>query len=209
METSSPVVVDAFSITNAYGLSVSAKAVARYSLSLSLSALDSVAPPAVVRTDIFRHASAPAALARRSMRRIRRRTHTEGGGEDDGFFGDGHDGPFGGGGDGGRGWNSGDSDPGWDGSGDSSSSDPAFDFIYEVVCWIAFSSCAHFAFKRMGRLLAPRGPSILLMLGGTWLYCSLEFGDIAWQTLVHCEKSECMGIPADFLGTVILCSILL
>ncbi|XP_074560224.1 uncharacterized protein LOC141816319 [Curcuma longa] len=157
METSSSV-ADAFSITNAYGLSVSAKAVARYSLSLS--ALDSVAPPAVVRTDIFRHASAPAALARRSMRRIRRRTHTEGGGVDDGFFGDGDDGPFGGGGDGGRGWNSGDSGPGWDESGDSSSSDPAFDFIYEVVCWIALSNCAHFAFKRMGRLLAPRGPSV-------------------------------------------------
>ncbi|XP_042462874.1 uncharacterized protein LOC122046317 [Zingiber officinale] len=158
METSSAI-ADVFSAAaSVHGLAASARAVARCPLSV----LDSVGPPTVVRADIFRHASAPIALARRSMRRIRRRTLKEGGGEDDGFFGDGDgdDGPFGGGGDGGRGWNSGDSGPGWDGSGESSPSDPAFDFIYEIVCWIALSNCTHFAFKKMGRLLAPRGPSV-------------------------------------------------
>ncbi|CAL9114822.1 unnamed protein product [Musa textilis] len=149
------------------GLGLSAKLLLpRYSLCLS--ALDSGAPPAAVRSDPFRPAAAPRAFARRTRRRTRRRSLTEGGGEDDGFSGDGDgdDGPFGGGGDaggGGKGWNSGDQGPGWGGS-SPSSSDPAFDFIYEVMCWIALSNCSHFAFKKMGRLLATRGKVFPLRL---------------------------------------------
>ncbi|URD74305.1 AP-1 complex subunit [Musa troglodytarum] len=159
------VMSDAFSAaaTQSLGLSLSAKLLLpRYSLCLS--ALDSGAPPAAVRSDPFRPAAAPRAFVRRTRRRTRRRSLTEGGGEDDGFSGD--DGPFGGGGDaggGGKGWNSGDQGPGWGGS-SPSSSDPAFDFIYEVMCWIALSNCAHFAFKKMGRLLATRGKVFPLRL---------------------------------------------
>ncbi|OWM88138.1 uncharacterized protein LOC116206582 [Punica granatum] len=45
------------------------------------------------------------------------------------------------------------------GSDDSSSrSHPgsrfAFDFIYEVICWIALSNCVHFAFKKVVRIAA-------------------------------------------------------
>ncbi|WOL03287.1 hypothetical protein Cni_G12007 [Canna indica] len=147
----------------AHGLGFSAKLLLpRHALSIS--ALDSAAPPAAIRTDLLRAGPAPPALARRIRRRSRRRPLTDGGDEDDGFSGDGDgdDGPFGGGGDAGgsgRGWNSGDSSSGWDES-ESSSSDPAFDFVYGVMCWIALSNCAHFAFKKMGRLLATRGPSV-------------------------------------------------
>ncbi|KAJ8493243.1 hypothetical protein OPV22_014964 [Ensete ventricosum] len=165
----SAVMSDAFfSAVATQGLGLSAKLLLPR-CSLSLSAVDSGAPPAVVRSDPFRPAAAPRAFVRRTRRRTRRRSLTEGGGEDDGFSGDGDgdDGPFGGGGDagcgGGKGWNSGDQGPGWGGS-SPSSSDPAFDFIYEVMCWIALSNCAHFAFKKMGRLLATRGKVFPLRL---------------------------------------------
>ncbi|XP_020583506.1 uncharacterized protein LOC110026746 [Phalaenopsis equestris] len=117
---------------------------------------------ATVRSDPFRPpAAVPRALVRR-IRRIRRRSSTEGG-DEDGFFdgGDGDDGPFGGGNGGGKGWDS------WRPGGSewedpdrrlwySLSEDPAFDVIYEVLCWIALSNCAHFAFKKMSQLLAER-----------------------------------------------------
>ncbi|PQQ21448.1 uncharacterized protein Pyn_04615 [Prunus yedoensis var. nudiflora] len=64
-------------------------------------------------------------------------------------------GGWGGSGGGGGGWNF-DRFGGhnWDESSSSSPSDPAFDFVYEVMCWIALSNCVHFAFKRVIRIVA-------------------------------------------------------
>eukprot|EP00268_Persea_americana_P009300 TRINITY_DN13707_c1_g1_i1.p1 TRINITY_DN13707_c1_g1~~TRINITY_DN13707_c1_g1_i1.p1 ORF type:complete len:179 (-),score=6.88 TRINITY_DN13707_c1_g1_i1:172-708(-) len=121
-------------------------------LTISAAALptDAISPP-TVRSK--RPPSVPRTLARR-LRRTRKRSATDGSddgdvdGEGDGFFGSG-DGPFGGGGGGGSGggrWN-------FDRSGDSSPySDPAFDFVYEVLCWIVLLHCTHFSFKRIGDL---------------------------------------------------------
>ncbi|KAF8085159.1 hypothetical protein N665_0678s0017 [Sinapis alba] len=78
----------------------------------------------------------------------------EGGGDDGGPFG------FGGGnGGGGKGWNFGGGGGGnWDESSSSSSwSDPAMEFVYEVICWIALSNCVHFAFKRIVRIVTTDG----------------------------------------------------
>ncbi|KAL7178222.1 hypothetical protein ACSBR2_031386 [Camellia fascicularis] len=92
----------------------------------------------------------------RKRRRTRRRSLTGGGaddGEDGGFFGDAGDagGPFGGGV--GGGWNF--DRFGWSNWDESSSfSDPAFDFVYEVISWIALSNCLHFALKKVLRILA-------------------------------------------------------
>ncbi|XP_028119760.1 uncharacterized protein LOC114317247, partial [Camellia sinensis] len=92
----------------------------------------------------------------RKRRRTWRRSLIGGGaddGEDDGFFGNGNDvgGPFGGG-DGG-GWNF--DRFGWSNWDESSSFfDPAFDFVYEVISWIALSNCLHFALKKVLRILA-------------------------------------------------------
>lgn len=87
-----------------------------------------------------------------------------GGGEDDGgefgFFFDGgdDDGAFGGGnswGGGGSGWNFGGfGGSNWDEPSSNSISDPAFDFVYEVLSWIVFSNCLHFAFKKVVRIVA-------------------------------------------------------
>ncbi|KAF3530501.1 hypothetical protein DY000_02043741 [Brassica cretica] len=66
-----------------------------------------------------------------------------------------NDGPlgFGGGGGGdGKGWNYG-GGGGWDESLSWSWSDPAMEFVYEVICWIALSNCVHFAFKRIVRIV--------------------------------------------------------
>lgn len=101
----------------------------------------------------------PRALLRKK-RRSKRKSFSggdseDGGEEDDGFFGG--DGPFfgGGGGGGGRGWNfDGFGGHSWDDSSPSSSSDPAFDFVYEVISWIALSNCVHFAFKKVFRIVA-------------------------------------------------------
>ncbi|KAK8954497.1 hypothetical protein KSP39_PZI002692 [Platanthera zijinensis] len=125
----------------------------------------SAAPRAAVRCDPYRPPpSVPRAPARR-MRRIRRRSVTEDGGED-GFSGDGNgdDGPFGGGGNGWGSWRPGgssweDPDRRW-----WSSSDPAFDAVYEFLCWIALSNCTHFAFKKIGRLLAEREKDLSIRL---------------------------------------------
>lgn len=119
------------------------------SISAVIFALDALAPPPV-KSNYSR-------TARKTLLRKKRRTRRKlfsGGEDDDGFFGDdGGDGPFGGG----RGWNFGgfgghnweDESSSW-----SSSSDPAFDFVYEVIYWIALSNCVHFAFKKVVRLVA-------------------------------------------------------
>ncbi|KDP27845.1 hypothetical protein JCGZ_18925 [Jatropha curcas] len=99
----------------------------------------------------------------RKKRRTRRRSGSGGdedGSEDFGFFGgDGDgDGPFGGAGGswgGGRGWNF-DRFGGqnWDESSWSSSSRFAYGFVYEVIYWIALSTCMHFAFEKAVRIIA-------------------------------------------------------
>ncbi|KAL0699369.1 hypothetical protein Bca4012_055491 [Brassica carinata] len=104
----------------------------------------------------------------KTIRRIRKKRRTKrvsfgGDSEDGGDFcrflleGGGNDGPFGfgggggGNGGGGKGWNYG-GGGNWDES--SSWSDPAMEFVYEVICWIALSNCVHFAFKRIVRIVA-------------------------------------------------------
>ncbi|KAM0962663.1 hypothetical protein ACFX1X_022139 [Malus domestica] len=120
---------------------------------------DAVAPPRA-RPNSTRTATR---TLLRKKRRARRRSSggddsNDGGEEDGGFFGG--DGPFfnggwSGSGGGGGGWNfdrfGGNS---WDESSSSSPSDPAFDFVYEVMCWIALSNCVHFAFKRVIQIVA-------------------------------------------------------
>ncbi|CAK9145610.1 unnamed protein product [Ilex paraguariensis] len=120
--------------------------------------VDAVAPPPVKPSHLR---TAPRTLLRK-RRRTKRRSLTDGGDEDDGdygFFGDASDGggfgngPFGGGG--GRGWNFdrfGGSN--WEEWSSNSFSDPAFDFVYEVLCWIVLSNCLHFAFKKVVRIVA-------------------------------------------------------
>ncbi|CAN6551318.1 unnamed protein product [Malus baccata var. baccata] len=128
-------------------------------ISAVIFSFDAVAPPRA-RPNSTRTATR---TLLRKKRRTRRRPSSgddsiDGGEEDGGFFGG--DGPFfnggwrGSGGGGGGGWNfdrfGGNS---WDESSSSSPSDPAFDFVYEVMCWIALSNCVHFAFKRVIRIL--------------------------------------------------------
>ncbi|XP_057539563.1 uncharacterized protein LOC130817722 [Amaranthus tricolor] len=125
--------------------------------------IDAVAPPPV-RSCSHRTSARRTLLKRR--RRTRRRSSSDG--EDDsGFFG-GDDGGFYGGFGGGRGWN-------FDGSGggggfnwnDWSSSypeDPAFDFVYDVICWIVFSNCLHFAFKKVVRLITEEREKVPLRI---------------------------------------------
>ncbi|XP_040993523.1 uncharacterized protein LOC121240120 [Juglans microcarpa x Juglans regia] len=124
------------------------------SISAVLFAVGALAPP-TVRSHYSR--TGARTFLRKKCRTRRRSFSGEDSedGEDDGFFGDGGDGPFGGGGGGGgRGWNfDGFGGLNWDGS-PSPPSDPAFDFVYEVICWIALSNCVHFAFKRIVQILA-------------------------------------------------------
>lgn len=124
--------------------------------------VDALAPPPA-KSNSFRTASR---TLLRKKRRIRRRSLSGGdsdngieGDDNDGFFGG--DGPFfgcGGGGGGfggsGNGWNfDGFGGHYWDESWSSSPSDPAFDFVYEVISWIALSNCVHFAFKKVFRIV--------------------------------------------------------
>ncbi|KAL1211891.1 hypothetical protein V5N11_023872 [Cardamine amara subsp. amara] len=118
--------------------------------------VDAIAPPPVRSTSY------------KTIRRIRKKRRTRrvsisGDSEDGGDFsrfileGDfgGDDGPFGFGGGGndggGKGWNSGGGfgRENWDESSFSFWADPALEFVYEVICWIALSNCVHFAFKRL------------------------------------------------------------
>ncbi|KAI3728083.1 hypothetical protein L6452_16711 [Arctium lappa] len=115
--------------------------------------IDAIAPPLV------KPRTTPKKLARKRCR-VKRSSKTDGDDayidEDGGGFFDAGDGPFGGGGGGDGGGGSGDNFDrfNWDESLPASPSDPAFDFVYEVLCWIVFSNCLHFAFKRIVRILA-------------------------------------------------------
>ncbi|KAK1438411.1 hypothetical protein QVD17_04220 [Tagetes erecta] len=117
--------------------------------------IDAIAPPTI------KPRTAPKKLARKRSR-VKRSWKTYGGDdqafvdEDRGGFFDGGDGPFGGGGGGGGGGDGGGSFDGfnWDESLPASPSDPAFDFVYEVLCWIVLWNCLHFAFKKVIRILA-------------------------------------------------------
>lgn len=118
--------------------------------------IDAVAPPPV-KPNSFKTISR---TLLRKKKRTRRRSFS-GDSEDGGFFEDGNaggfDGPFGGGsGWGGSGWNfDGFGWQNWDESSSSPSwSDPAMNFVYEVLCWIALSNCVHFAFKKVVRNMA-------------------------------------------------------
>ncbi|XP_076920664.1 uncharacterized protein LOC143581867 [Bidens hawaiensis] len=108
--------------------------------------IDAVAPPPVKPTTIPKSHT-----TKRS--RVKRRRKLDGAGADDGgFFGG--DGPFGGGG----GGNNGNGDGGgfnefnW-GESAPSPSDPAFDFVYELLTWFVLSNCLLFAFKRVVRIV--------------------------------------------------------
>ncbi|KAM3302020.1 hypothetical protein P3S67_016522 [Capsicum chacoense] len=118
--------------------------------------IDALAPPPVKYNKVR---SAPRRLARKTRRIVRKSLGSgDEGGDDNGFLFDGgdYDGPFGGGGgggSGGRGWNfDGYGGANWEES--SSFSDPAFDFVYELMCWAALSNCLHFALKKVVRIVA-------------------------------------------------------
>ncbi|CAN4103172.1 unnamed protein product [Withania somnifera] len=128
-------------------------------ISAVISPIDALAPPRVKYNNVK---TAPRRLVRKA-RRIRRKSLAGGGadeGDENGFLFNGgdYDGPFGGGsnwngGGGGRGWNfDGFGGANWEES--SSFSDPAFDFVYELMCWAALSNCLHFAFKKVVRIVA-------------------------------------------------------
>lgn len=133
-----------------------------YLLSSPVLPRDALAPPPVKPKS--RRTTAPRTILRKK-RRTKRRSYSGGdddfgdSGEGDGFFDGGNDdGPFGGGsgGYGGRGWNfDGFNGKNWGDDEESSSSNEfAFDFVYEVIYWIALSSCIHFAFKKVARIVA-------------------------------------------------------
>ncbi|KAM0059753.1 hypothetical protein Hdeb2414_s0005g00184811 [Helianthus debilis subsp. tardiflorus] len=116
--------------------------------------------------------TAPKKFARKRSR-VKRSCKTYGGDgdgdaffdEDGGGFFDGGDGPFGGGGGGGDGGGF-----NWDESLPESTPDPAFEFVYEVLCWIVFSNCLHFAVKKVMRILgdAEREKVVPLRVASVW-----------------------------------------
>lgn len=142
------------SVTDSYAeqSSSSSSSTSRYlQISGAILPVDAVAPPPV-KCNTY---TVPRRTHLRRKRRAKRRLC---GGDswdtgNEGFFsGDGGDLPFGGGG---GGWNFGGSGGGhndWDDS-SSSYSDPAFDFVYQVLSWIVLSNCLHFAFKKITRFL--------------------------------------------------------
>ncbi|XP_047335164.1 uncharacterized protein LOC124938713 [Impatiens glandulifera] len=110
--------------------------------------VDSMARPPVRSRNLK---TIPRRQVSRRKRTRRSRSATDGG--SDGSDGGGYFG--GGGGGGGGGWNFdrfGWSN--WDESSSSSPADPAFDFVYEVICWIVLSNCLHFSFKKVVRIVA-------------------------------------------------------
>ncbi|KAK1430712.1 hypothetical protein QVD17_13656 [Tagetes erecta] len=108
--------------------------------------IDAVAPPPVKPSIIPKTHTRKRSRVRRK-RKVDDHGADDGGGYDGGFFGGGS---FGGGG-----GNNGDGG-GFDGfnfdDSSSSSSDPAFDFVYEALTWFVLSNCLHFAFKRVVRI---------------------------------------------------------
>ncbi|XP_022959163.1 uncharacterized protein LOC111460236 [Cucurbita moschata] len=126
-------------------------------LSAALFPVATIAPPPVKSISCRSSSRMFLRRKRRTKRRLYSGDDSEGG-EDNGFDGGDFDGPYGGdgGGGGGRGWNF-DRFEGsdWDESSSSSTSlNPAYYFVYEVVCWIALSNCVHFAFKKVVRFAA-------------------------------------------------------
>ncbi|KAK6930216.1 hypothetical protein RJ641_004310 [Dillenia turbinata] len=110
--------------------------------------IEAVAPPPVKSNYRI---TVPRTLGQKKRRTKRKSLADEP--DDGGYFGDGI---FGNGGSG-KGWNFygfGGGGFRWEDSSSSSFSDPAFDFVYEVVSWIVLSNCAHFAFKKIVRGLA-------------------------------------------------------
>ncbi|XP_057772337.1 uncharacterized protein LOC130991901 [Salvia miltiorrhiza] len=103
----------------------------------------------------------------RRSRRVKRKIATDDGGDfsdgdvyfvfggDGGNFNNGGDGYFGRGGGGGKGWNFGGyGGANWEDFSNNSIHDPAFDVVYEVLCWIAMSNCLHFALKKVVKFVA-------------------------------------------------------
>nr|GEX78596.1 putative ribonuclease H-like domain-containing protein [Tanacetum cinerariifolium] len=120
----------------------------RYTHGLTTLQINSILAPPTIKPR-----TAPKKLARKRCR-IKRSSKTDNNGgpyDGEGFF-DGGDGPFGGGGGGGgRGGGDGFN---WDESVPVEPTDPAFDFVYEVLCWIVLSNCLHFAFKKVFRIVS-------------------------------------------------------
>ncbi|KAH7655068.1 hypothetical protein IHE45_19G182000 [Dioscorea alata] len=149
-----------------HGLCLSRSLLSRPSHTAATTTLSILTASSTVRSNPYRSASAPRSLTRRKRLRTRRGS-MDGGDEEQGLSGD--DGPFGGGcNGGGSGWGfgGGSGRPDWEdesgsSSWSSSSSDPAFDFLYEVVCWIALSNCAHFAFRKVGRFLKEKAVPLM------------------------------------------------
>ncbi|XP_065859543.1 uncharacterized protein [Euphorbia lathyris] len=151
---------DTVTLATKQGLGFSNSLIPRDNL-ISAVIFDALAPPAVK--------SSSTRTVRRTLLRKRRRTRrkTYSGGEsgDVGeelvfFGGDGDgDGNLGGGGGGswggGGGWNfhrfGGQN---WDESSWSPSSEFAYGFVYEVIYWIALSTCLHFAFEKGMRMIS-------------------------------------------------------
>ncbi|PSS01521.1 Cell wall protein [Actinidia chinensis var. chinensis] len=154
---------DSVSATAIHGLGFAKSTAGAFKIATAAAVfpVDAVLPPRVKSNNVT---TLPRRVVRKTRRTRRRKSLTGGrpedGGEEGWFFGDGSDGGsgnFGGGGGsgGGRGWNFdrfGGSN--WDEFSSNSSSDPAFDVVYEVISWIALSNCLHFALKKVVRIVA-------------------------------------------------------
>ncbi|KAK4714513.1 hypothetical protein R3W88_020420 [Solanum pinnatisectum] len=151
-----------FSLSDSSSEQQSPSAAGVRQISAVICPIDALAPPPVKYNKVK---AAPRRLTRKTRRIIRKSLI---GGADEGdengfsFDGGNYDGPFGGGGSwggggggGGRGWNfDGFGGANWEESSSNSFSDPAFDFVYELMCWAALSNCLHFAFKKVVRIVA-------------------------------------------------------
>ncbi|KAL5701074.1 hypothetical protein ACHQM5_026452 [Ranunculus cassubicifolius] len=160
---------DTFTLTNPQNLGFSNRhntttsSSSTLTISASISPIDSIAPP-ITRPTTTR--TIPRTCPQKK-RRTRRRSQTADydDGDDNGFFGgDGDDGSFGGstggggggGGGGGKGWSFYGGNE-WEESASSSYSDPAFDFVFQVLSWIVLSNCLHFAFKKIFKVVGSGG----------------------------------------------------
>ncbi|KAK9677929.1 hypothetical protein RND81_11G176600 [Saponaria officinalis] len=131
-------------------------------ISSIIAPINTVASPPVKS----RHITSRRPLLKR-RRRTRRRSPPSsgddipflGGADDGGIAGGGGIWNFGGGGN----WSDGD----WFSSNDNDNNnnnpdDPAFDFVFEVVCWIVFSNCVHFAFTKVFKLVSEERAKVTL-----------------------------------------------